>query len=362
MSIAPPRNACEISAAWMNEILSATGALNGPRIVAVESTVIGEGVGYLSSVARVRLVYDQTEAAGRGAPASVVVKIEPENELFRRMGQQFHAFDREIRFYREVAARINVRLPKVYYTLAEPPNYAIVMEDLGYCTPGDQLAGMHERQVLTTAQIVGRLQARFWNNDALGELKWMPATWELWRHFSDHWPSFVEHCRQWLGPEHLLLGQRVAKHADWIIAEMESAPPTIVHCDLREDNLLFGPPGTPEEVLIVDWQLAIRGMGAYDIASLQGGSELAIERRGHTLGVLRVWHETLLAGGVTDYSFESALYHFRLACLVCLTLPVYFHIVAIEGGIARAKLLCESQARRHFGAALEIDAAKILPQ
>ena len=83
-------------------------------------------------------------------------------------------------------------------------------------------------------------------------------------------------------------------------------PPTIVHCDLREDNLLFGKPGTPEEVLIVDWQLAIRGMGAYDIASLQGGSELAAERRGHSYHVLLAWHETLLASGVVGYSYDQA--------------------------------------------------------
>ncbi len=70
--------------------------------------------------ARVKLTYDQPEA---GAPATVIVKIEPPNELFRRMGEEFHAFEREIRFYRDVAGRVKVRLPKIYYTLAEAPDY-----------------------------------------------------------------------------------------------------------------------------------------------------------------------------------------------------------------------------------------------
>ena len=313
-------------------------------------------------MARVKLNYDRPDAVQNGAPATVVVKIEPEREEFRRMGQEFHAFEREIRFYREVAGRVPIRLPKIYFTLCEPPDYAIVMEDLGYCTAGDQLVGMHERQVMTAARMMGDLQAKFWNNDPIHELKWMPDTWSLWKHFCDHWPSFVEHCRHWIGPEHLLLGRRVSEHFDWIVEQMGDAPPTIVHCDLREDNLLFGRPDTPEEVLIVDWQLAIRGMGAYDIASLQGGSELAAERRGHPQRVLQTWHETLVVGGVADYSYEEALRHFRLGCLVCLTLPVYFHVKVIDGKIARGKLLCESQARRHFGAALDIDAASILPK
>ncbi|HEY2881098.1 MAG TPA: phosphotransferase [Pirellulales bacterium] len=367
-----PQSVAEISAPWLDEILHQAGAITHSHVVAVESKIIGEGIGYLSSVARVKLTYDRPEENGNSGvavnsaantrPATVIVKIEPPNEDFRRLGEEFHAFEREIRFYREVASQVPVRLPKIYYTLDEPPDYAIVMEDLGFCTAGDQLAGMQERQVTTAARMMGTVQAKFWNNTALHKLSWMPDTWDLWKHFNDHWPSFVEHCRNWLGPEHLLLGRRVAAHFDWIMQQMADAPPTIVHCDLREDNLLFGPVGTPEEVLIVDWQLSIRGMGAYDIASLQGGSELATARRGHPFQVLRSWHEMLVAGGVENYSYDEALRHFRIGNLVCLTLPVYFHMAVLDGKLPRGKLLCEAQARRHFGAALEIDAASVLPE
>ncbi len=292
MPAAYPRNVGEISAPWLDELLHTSGVLKTSHVVKVESKQIGEGVGFLSSVARVKPTYDRPETS-TVAPESLIVKIEPTLETFRRMGEEFHAFEREIRFYREVANRVLVRLPKIYATLCDAPNYALVMEDLGFCTAGDQLDGMPERLVLTTARIMAKLQAQFWNNDALQSLRWMPDTWQLWKHFEDHWPSFVEHCRQWLGPEHLLLGRRVFEHFPRILEQLATAPPTIVHCDLREDNLLFGPPDTPEEVLIVDWQLAIRGMGAYDMASLQGGSELAAARRGHPYRVLRTWHEKL---------------------------------------------------------------------
>jgi len=53
MPLVPPRNAAEISADWLDEVLRPSGVLNGACIRAVESTVIGEGVGYLSSVSRV---------------------------------------------------------------------------------------------------------------------------------------------------------------------------------------------------------------------------------------------------------------------------------------------------------------------
>src|SRR5262245_2275155 len=139
MTPALPRNAAEISAAWLNEVLAGVREFGGANIDAVESTVIGEGIGYLSSVARVKLLYDKPEVTKRGAPSTVIVKIEPENEMFRRLGEEFNAFQREIRFYRQVAPQVNVRLPRVYYTLAEAPDFAIVMEDLSHCTPGDTL-------------------------------------------------------------------------------------------------------------------------------------------------------------------------------------------------------------------------------
>src|SRR5688572_22862301 len=118
-----PKNVAEISAEWLDEVLRESAALGNRRIAAVESTVIGEGIGYLSSVARVKLSYDgagQHDSAG-GLPATVIVKIAPRNEIFRRMGEEMRAFEREIRFYREVASTIPLRLPKVYYTQCEPP-------------------------------------------------------------------------------------------------------------------------------------------------------------------------------------------------------------------------------------------------
>ncbi len=67
MTAAHPRHVGEITPQWIDEILHAASAVKEPHIVAIESTVIGEGVGYLSSVARVNLTYDRPEAVQHGA-------------------------------------------------------------------------------------------------------------------------------------------------------------------------------------------------------------------------------------------------------------------------------------------------------
>jgi hypothetical protein len=77
MPLPLPRNAAEISAAWLNEVLAESLEFGGAKIDAVESTVIGEGIGYLSSMARVKLLYDQPAARARGRPVVSLACVFP---------------------------------------------------------------------------------------------------------------------------------------------------------------------------------------------------------------------------------------------------------------------------------------------
>ncbi len=140
---------------------------------------------------------------------------------------------------------------------------------------------------------------------------------------------------------------------DWVNQEIEKRPRTIAHHDLRADNLLFGPAGSPEEVVILDWQLALRSMGAWDVAKVMSGSELPVERHGHQIDVLRAWHETLLANGVDNYSWDDALRDLRLGALSLLANPVHFHRGMI-GATGRKKQLGDAMFRRLFASAVEM--------
>jgi Phosphotransferase enzyme family len=352
-----PGHLAEITPEWLTYALHSGGVAKNAKVVGMEGRQIGQGVGFLSSVDRLALRYDRPDHDG---PASVVVKVEPETELLRELGEEMHAFEREIRFYREVGADAPIRLARVYYSAIDPPDYAIVMEDLSYCEPGDQIAGMHESLVKATVRTLGKLQAKYWNNRRLEPLAWMPDTFEFVDHFLPYWPSFVERCSNWVSPEGMALGHRLARSIDWLKRELAAAPRTLVHYDLREDNLLFGPSGTPEEVVIVDWQLTIRGLGAYDVASLMASSEKASERVGHQKDVAACWHEVLLSSGVENYDFDQALYHFRVASLAALCVPVRYHQAGMDSGFERGRELIKCQCRRMFDSAVEIDAGSIL--
>jgi aminoglycoside/choline kinase family phosphotransferase len=357
MAPAIPQSADEVTAGWLTEVLHAAAVLPAQRsVLACASTVIGQGVGFLSRVLRVAVRYD----AAVDAPATVVVKLEPDSGEFRSFGDELHAFEREIRFYREVAAVVPLRLPRFFYGDVQANGGVLVMEDLSFATPGDQVAGMHAGQVTATVRLIARLQARYWNNEALAALDWMPVSNRIDVDYEAKWPSLLEHFGNLICARGRDIGERLVGAAAWLEAEIERRPRTIVHNDLRADNLLFGAPGTADEVLIVDWQLASRCMGAFDVARLMGGSELPYERRGHQLEILRAWHDVLCEAGVEDYRFEDAVRDLRLGALEALFFPVHFH-TGVIGATGRSRAVAEAIVRRLFAAAADIDAAAVLP-
>lgn len=357
MKIKNPLHPGEITTQWINLALREGGVIKRSNGRILNKEILGRGRGFLSSVVRVCLDYDREE---KDAPKSVVVKIEPESDTLHRFGDELNAFQREIRFYKEVARNVPIRLPMLYFSVDEPPAYSMVMEDLSSYTPGDQVIGMHREQVMATVAILAKLQARYWNNIALEQLNWMPTTNAVGIDYKEKWASFVNHFGSYVAREGLKVGERLGNSISWLEKEVEKRPKTIVHTDLREDNLLFGDPISDEAILILDWQLAIRSIGVFDVARIIGGSELPSERSGHQFEVLRRWYDALVEEGVSDYSWEEAVHDFRLGALQLLCFPVHFHVGFI-GSEGRAMELAKAICRRVFTSAVEIDAASVLP-
>ncbi len=357
MRIKNPLHPQQITAEWITFALQAGGVVKHSAARILNKEILGGGRGFLSSVVRVLLDYDGVE---KDAPKSVVVKIEPESDTLHRFGDELNAFQREILFYKEVAGNAPIRLPILYFSVDEPPAYSMVMEDLSSYTPGDQVIGMHREQVMATVEIIAKLQARYWNNIALERLKWMPTTNAIGIDYHDKWASFVSNFGSYVDEEGLEVGERLGNSISWVEQEIEKRPKTIVHTDLREDNLLFGDQNSDDAILILDWQLAIRSIGAFDVARIIGGSELPSERSGHQFEVLRSWYEVLLREGVREYSWEDAVRDFRLGSLQLLCFPVHFH-VAFIGSEGRSMELAKAICRRVFSSAVEIDAASVLP-
>lgn len=69
---------------------------------------------------------------GTCVPATPVVKLPFSIKEGADFAESTHAYEREIRFYREMAPRTPIRVPRMFATIMEPADevFSLVMEDL----------------------------------------------------------------------------------------------------------------------------------------------------------------------------------------------------------------------------------------
>lgn len=357
MTTSHPKHPDDITPEWITSVLRQSGVINSSTVLGIKKDLLAIGKSWLSTIVRVEVEYDSNE---ENAPKSFVLKLLSESRMFRDFSYELHAFEREIQFYNKLADQIPIRLPKLIYSITGYHSNLMLMEDLTYLTPGDQVVGMKHEQVLITLESLAKVHGTYWQNPKLANLEWMPDSNNIEEDYSENWDSFVELCSYFIDSRGLAIGEKLRPHIAWLFEEISSRPRTLTHDDMKEDNLLFGEPGTEEAVVLLDWQFAIRSMGVTDVARLIGGSQTPDEREGRQIEALRHWYDKLVEQGVKNYNWEEAQRDFRLGALSCLTFPVHFHkgIVRAEG---RALEYVIAMYSRLFSHVVEIEADSVLP-
>ncbi len=346
-----------ISSAWMEGLLHRSGALPATsrlKSVALDSS-ISAGRGFMSRVVRAELEYD---GAAGGAPASVIIKLPSDDKARFALGQSVRTYEREMRFYAELAASTPVRVPVCYYAaddavLGSP---VIVMEDAKDWTTPDQIYGLTQTQVECVLREVAKLHAHWWNRPELDRLTWIPPQpWDVRRLFEAAWPEFKARYAGWLSKTDLAFGDRLADSCAALERALVRPPPTLVHCDLRADNLMLDGPAAGEAVMLLDWQVISRTAAGLDVARLVCGSlERGLPQSGYR-ALCALWHQRLIELGVAGYSEAEAWRDFRVGLLLALSIPVCFHSNLSHEG-ARAIRLLEALTHRMFRVAEECDA------
>ena len=353
-----PRTIDEVDAAWIDAALREGGQAGSGRVVAAELEPIGVGVGLLGDLARATLTWE-----GEAGPATVVVKLPSHHEANRAQGMAFRFYEREILFYREVAPTVRVRVPRCWWSGMDVDAglFGLIIEDLSGYALGDQVAGVSPDDAGRAVEALARFHADWWETPALDALEWMPfsngpITMQAVGVYERGWAPFLEHFGDHLSPEAKLLGERVRDHFAGLLELLGQSPRTIVHTDFRLDNLFF----SPSEVAVIDWQLSTRGRGVYDVAYLLCQSMDVETRRSCEMDVLRRWHDTLVAEGVSDYSWTDAVEDYTRSAMICLVIPVAAGN-DMDLGNERGRALVAALADRAFTAVLDLDAGRLLP-
>src|SRR5207302_9915527 len=112
------------------------------------------------------------------APSTVIVKLPVLIDATRQVAVAYRFYEKEVAFYRELAAQTPLRTPEVYFADhdLETDNFVLVMQDVGHLRAADQIAGCKRDDALAAVGALARHHASFWNDTRLAgdELAWLP--------------------------------------------------------------------------------------------------------------------------------------------------------------------------------------------
>ena len=146
-----------ITADWLTAALRASGTAGDASVTDVRRERTGTGL--VGQSVRFTLTWDRAAA---GLPATVVGKFPAPDGKSRERGRTGGEYEREIRFYSDLAARAGVRVPGCHLAAydTETADFTLLLDDLAPARQGDQLTGCDVGQARDEAaqHVVGHRQ------------------------------------------------------------------------------------------------------------------------------------------------------------------------------------------------------------
>lgn len=315
---------------WLTTVLREAGVLDEATVTSLSTTIIGQEYGFTGIVTRVTPEYDRVEP---DAPASIVAKfpnaagesLSAYRETVQRdpvgARRYYERCAREIWFYQQIKPLSAVLAPEMYYGAADldEGRFVLLLQDLGAMRMGDALTGCPASDAGAVLRAAGTLHAGWWRDPRLDTFSWL-TDWAgdldaRHERYNRGVEPFLKRWRDRLPAEirQLVLNLRPVYRE--VVAELVEAPETLIHTDLHLDNIAFD---GSNAATVIDWQGISRGPAAIDLAAFLSASLDSDTRRATESNLLRVYHELLIAHGVTDYSHDQLWRDYRLALLCIL--------------------------------------------
>jgi aminoglycoside phosphotransferase (APT) family kinase protein len=317
-AVAVPRGPEEITSDWLTEALRYAGFVKNGRVSSVSIAALGPGDGLIGRVFRLAPQY---EGDTGGAPPSLIAKLPALPGPTLDLALRFRMYEREASFYRELAAKAGVPVPRLYHSACtEDGHCALLLEDMAPGVTGDLVEGCTLDQAARLVEHVAAMHAKWWNSRDLDKLGWLPlpneaAALEIAADISgDAWKVFLDRYGEHMPERLVALGERLQN--DRTVLDRLSAPPrTLVHADLRINNLVFGDRGQSDLLAVLDWQSTVRARGPMDIARLFVNNLEPETRRRAEAELLPEYHRLLTGHGVEGYTYTECWRDYRLAVI-----------------------------------------------
>lgn len=345
-----------VSPEWLTGALQTSGTIS--EDMSVENfTFEPIGTGQVSNSFRVTPTWS---SAGQG-PKSFVFKVPSHDEASRTVGASI--YNVEVNFYQTFAPKLPIRTPKCHFAgIADNDlDFILVLEDMAPATQGDQMEGCTLDQARTAIREITKLHAPTLNDPSLKGLEWLgkaqthsadfrPMLQELYKGFRERYDGLIE-------PEIMAMCDRYYGRITELSA-LADDPFCLVHSDYRVDNILFASEQGGEPITVVDWQTTTVASPLRDVSYFIGAGLHVEERRTHEEDLVRLYHDTMAAAGVTELTWEKCWELYRVNSFSGLTTAVISAIIVER--TERGDEMFRTMARRHGQQILDLDAEALL--
>ncbi len=341
----------ELSAEWLTQMLQGCGALAADRqVTSFDAETIGEGVSLLGLVQRISLSYGDGE--GGTGPDTIVIKFAHPLEANRAIALNTNMYQREIDFFERIAPSLDMPLTRCYFADNDPRSgmSIVVLEDLKAYRAGDQVSGIGPAEAQQIIDAYVPLNAAFWGRcdqpllaecmriDSSYMEPFLPGVFGTWERCRELFP----HC---IAPEVLDALPRYVDSMRALHAMMGARTQTLVHGDVRLDNVMFGEGPGQHPIVLIDWQAVMVSNPMQDLAYMLSQSMDTDVRRAHEDELIAYYRDRVTELGVEGYSIEQATADYDVAVLWIMCYPLIIG-GAFDPANERGLALAEAVLRR----------------
>ena len=289
-----PSAMSEVTDQWLIEKISGHPDFANKAIKSIERKTVGEGIGQVGEFNQVMV---ETEG---GEQTKLFLKLRAPIEGMHAVALRYKMYEKEVRFYNELAAQTDVRTPKVIYADYEPEteNVALLMEYMDGWTSPDQLTGASHDQTIAAIKQLTAINAPFWGRTA--DLPWLPTMQTdymqltigdmqackdiFWERFGGVLPVDEKDYA-------LIIDQWPA-----VLDGLCEGTLTFTHYDYRVENIFFS--ADASEVAVIDWQLIAALRAGWDLTYLLSTNILTEQRRANEQQYIDLYLHHMAAQGV----------------------------------------------------------------
>ena len=162
----------DLTVTWLTEALRMRGTLERGQVASCTTEVLGGTRGALGQVARLSLSYDLVQ---ENAPRSLIAKFGPPDPELRISLNQSGLYEREIRFYQELADQVAFRTPDCCYSAwdAETGEFVLLLEDLAPARNGERAVGCSLLEAEPAIRQIAKFHAAWSQDPHLLQQEWL---------------------------------------------------------------------------------------------------------------------------------------------------------------------------------------------